>query len=151
MLSSLALSIEHRSQPHRVHSLQSSYTPLVSVGVLPAAFSTSLGSVVKAAEPHCDGFAPSSPTDGRLRIVNSIDPAKNSTFLRHVFMPSHRIAFARPRTHIVNYRQLSPRAKSIIGRAIARIHNPTPRNRALHRTTFQTANCSRSSNHVDTR
>jgi hypothetical protein len=81
MLSSLALSIERRSQPHSVHSLQFSSTPLVSVAVLPAASSMSLGSIVKAAEPHCDEFAPSSPAQGRVRIVNSIDPAKNSTFL----------------------------------------------------------------------
>jgi hypothetical protein len=82
MLSSLALSIGRRNQPHRVHSLQFSSTPLVRVGVVPAASSVSMGSIVKAAESHCDEFAPSSPADGRVRIVNSIDPAKNSTFLR---------------------------------------------------------------------
>jgi hypothetical protein len=66
----------------------------------------SLGSIVKAAEPYCDEFAPSSPAQGRVRIVNSIDPAKNSTFLRR------RRVFACPRTGIVNRGDLSLRTRS---------------------------------------
>jgi hypothetical protein len=116
----------------------------------------SLGSIVKAAERHCDRFVPSSPADGRVRIVNSVDPSKNSTFLRRrgilrrgttrPFLPSGLLSMKMtgPRAALVNHGDLSLRTTSKIGGALTRIHNLTPRNHDFHRTKFQRVICSKS-------
>jgi hypothetical protein len=61
-----------------------------------------------------------------------------------VFLRSHGIALAWPRTEIVNHGDWSWRTTSKIDGAVTRIRNPSPRNRDFHRTKFQRVICSRS-------